>query len=216
MKKVTFTATIVMVLGTIWVLYLRWDNSRFAESLPKVPSQTNIEHPHDTRIQGITSENEHNELPAEAKVLPAPTAPSAEVPNDIARKQPHHSDSPSDVYSPPLRLEGIQKDTGVKQEAESPSSFMDLSVEAIIERNRQKLIAKHGDIPEIDIYFKLNAPLFEAIKNRETQVRIQRTLEEHLEFSRVMSVLFPSEAHDKMYRDARARKALEQNRRKYQ
>ena len=106
MKKVIFTATIVMVLGTIWVLYLRWDNSRFAESLPKVPLQTNIEQPHDTRIQT----GRKNELAAEAKVLPAPTAPSAEAPNDVARKQPHHSDSPSDAYSPPLRLEGIQKD----------------------------------------------------------------------------------------------------------
>lgn len=215
MKKVFFTAIGVIVLGTIWVLHLRWDNKRFAESLPKGPSQTNIEQPADTRIQSTISENEHSERPVEVKVLPAPTDPSAEVPNDTAHEQPHHSDSHSNAYSPPLHVERIQKDAGVKQEGGSPPSFMDLSVEEMIEHTRQKLIEEHGDIPEIDIYLKLNVPLFEAIKNQENQVRIQRTPEEHLEYSRVMSVLFPSEKHDKLYQDAL--QGIEaRNRRSYQ
>lgn len=215
MKKVVFTAIVVIVLGIALMLYLRWDTNRFVESLPKAPPQTNIEQPINTGTQDSTSENENSELPAEVNPLPAPTAVSAETPNDTTHKPSHHTNSHSDVHIPPIRVEGLQKDEDVKQEGEILPPFWDLSVEEIIERTRQKLIEKHGDIPEIDIYLRLNARLFEGIKNRETQVRIQRTPEEHLEFSRVMSVLYPSEAHDKMYQDA-LQAAEERNRRKYQ
>ena len=202
MKKIVFTAMVIIILGTAWTLYLRWDVNRFAESLPKAPLQTHIEQPTDTRTQDNMPENEKSELPTKVNAPSAPTSTFAEASNAPAHRPPHHSDSHSDVHTPPIRVEGQQKDEVVKQEGKSPLSFSDLSVEEIIERNRQKLIEKHGDIPEIDIYLRLNAPLFEAIKNRETQVRIQRTPEEHLEFSRVMSVLYPSEAHDKMYQEA--------------
>ncbi len=202
MKKIGFTAMVIIILGTALTLYLRWDLNRFAESLPKAPLQTHIEQPTDMRTQGNVSENEKGELPAKVNTLSAPTSTSVEASNDTAHRPPDHSGFHSDVHAPPIRVEGQQKDEVVKQEDESTLSFMDLSLEEIIERNRQKLIEKHGDIPEIDIYLRLNAPLFEAIKNREAQVKIQRTLEEHLEFSRVMSVLYPSEEHDKMYQAA--------------
>ena len=214
MKKVGFTAMIIIILGTAWALYLRWDVDRFAESLPKAPPQTHIEQPTNPKSQDNVSENEKSELPAKVNTLSAPISTSAKASNDTARRPPHHSNSHSDGHAPPIRVEEQQKEEVVKQEGESPRSFMDLSVEEMMEWTRQQLIEKHGDIPEIDIYLKLNAPLFEGIKNREAQVKIQRTPEEHLEFSRVMSVLYPSKAHDKMYQDA-LEAIEERNRRKY-
>ena len=215
MKKVFFTAIVIIILGTALTLYLRWDVNRFAESLPKAPPQTHIEQPADTRTQDSASENEKSELRTKVNAPSTPTAPSAEASSDTANKPPHHSHSHSDVHAPPIRVEGEQKDEVVKQEGESPRPFIDLSVEEMVEHTRQQLIEAHGDIPEIDIYLRLNAPLFKALKNREAQVSIQRTPEEHLEFSRVMSVLYPSEAHDKMYQDA-LRTVEERNQRKFQ
>ena len=214
MKKVGFTAMVIIILGTAWTLYLRWNVNRFAESLPKAPPQTHIEQPTDMRTQSSVSENEKSELSAKVNTLSAPTSTSAEASNDTAHSSPHHSSFHSDVHAPPIRVEEQQKDEVVKQESENLRSFMDLSLEEIIERNRQQLIEKHGDIPEIDIYLRLNAPLFKAIKNQEAQVKIQRTLEEHLESSRVMSVLYPSEEHDKMYRAA-LQEVEERSRRRY-
>ena len=215
MKKVFFTAIVVIVGGIALMLYLRWDTNRFVESLPKAPPQTSIEQPTDTSSQDSMSKNKNSELSVEMSVLPAPAATSPEASNDTAHRPPYHSDSHSDVHAPPpLRVDRMQEDEDIKQEGESSPSFFDLSLEGMIEHTRQQLIEKHGDIPEIDIYLRLNAPLFQAIKNRETQVRIQRTPEEHLEFSRVMSVLYPNEQHNKMYQDALKRRA-ERNRRKY-
>ena len=79
---------------------------------------------------------------------------------------------------------------------------MDLSLEQIIENNRQSLINRHGNIPEIDIYLKLNEPFFRALlKDKPTRVVIERTPEESLESSRVTAILFPNEANKKAYQD---------------
>lgn len=39
MKVIIFTAIVVVILGTVWVLYLEVDQKRFEESLPKAPRQ---------------------------------------------------------------------------------------------------------------------------------------------------------------------------------
>ena len=50
MRKVFFTAILLLVFGTVWVLYLEYDNRRFIESLPKPPVVNPAEAP-------VTSEN---------------------------------------------------------------------------------------------------------------------------------------------------------------
>ena len=38
MKKVVFIAVLLIVLGTVWTLYLEYSNKRFVDSMPKAPA----------------------------------------------------------------------------------------------------------------------------------------------------------------------------------
>ena len=206
MKQVIFTALVVIVLGVVWTLYLQWDNKRFVESLPKSVSQMNIEEPTDMSTPDSWSENENTEHPA-----PAAANLFEEIPPDTAHRPPHGGNPHSHNSVPTFRIEQelknpdqLEKEEGLEQGKESnlPVSFMDLSLEQIIENNRQSLINRHGNIPEIDIYLKLNEPFFRALlKGKPTRVVIERTPEESLESSRVTAILFPNEANKKAYQD---------------
>lgn len=208
MKKVIFTAIVLILLGTTWTLYLRWENKRFVESLPKAPSRTNIEQPTDTITQDGTDENknsepyplesvpENNKLPVEENVLQESTSLSEELSPDTAHRPPHPGEShlPDIDYTFRATLE---------QEVESnaPSSIMDLSVEEIIENNRQMLLKKHGNIPEIDIYLKHMVPVFEGLTEGKSQVNVKRTPEAQLEYSRALATLFPTADNIKQYQE---------------
>ena len=211
MKKVLCAAIVLMVLGTAWMLYLQREDNRFAESLPKVPSRMNTEQPIDTITQENTTENENIGLPMEANVLQESPNETEEMSLNTAHRPPHDSNPHSHDQRPIFRIEQelkvpdqLEKEGGLEQVEESnpPSSFMDLSIEQIIENNRQSLINRHGNIPEIDIYLKLNEPFFRALlKDKPTEVVIERTPEESLESSRVTAILFPNEANKKAYQD---------------
>lgn len=211
MKKVLCTAIVLIVLGTVWMLYLQRENNRFRDSLPKVPSRMNIEQPIDTITQENTTENENIGLPMAANVRQESTNETEEMSLNTAHRPPHDSNPHSHEQGPTFRIEQepnvpdqFEKEGDLEQVEESnpPSSFMDLSLEQIIENNRQALINRHGNIPEIDIYLKLNEPFFRALlKDKPTKVVIERTPEESLESSRVTAILFPNEANKKAYQD---------------
>lgn len=55
MRKVFFTAILLLVFGTGWVIYLEYDNRRFIESLPKPPVP--VPHPVIPAEAPVTSEN---------------------------------------------------------------------------------------------------------------------------------------------------------------
>ena len=211
MKKVLCTAIVLIVLGTAWMLYLQREDNRFGESLPKVPSRMNTEQPIDTITQENTTENENIGLSMEANVLQESTNETEEMSLNTAHRPPYNSNPHSRDPAPTFRIEQelknpnqLEKEGGLEQGKESnlPTSFMDLSLEQIIENNRQSLINRHGNIPEIDIYLKLNEPFFRALlKDKPTRVVIERTPEESLESSRVTAILFPNEANKKAYQD---------------
>ena len=204
MKKVLSTAIVLIVLGTVWMLYLQRGDNRFRESLPKVPSHMNTEQPIDTITQENTTENENIGLPMEANVLQESTNETEEMSLNTAHRPSHDSNRHSFRIEQELKVpDQLQKEGGLEQEeSPPPSSFMDLSLEQIIENNRQSLINRHGNIPEIDIYLKLNEPFFRALlKDKPTKVVIERTPEESLESSRVTAILFPNEANKKAYQD---------------
>ena len=211
MKKVLCTAIVFIVLGTAWMLYLQREDNRFGESLPKVPSRMNTEQPIDTITQENTTENENIGLPMEANVLQESTNETEAMPFNTAHRPLHNNNPHSLDQGPTFRSEQelkvpnqLQKEGGLEQVEESnpSSSFMDLSLEQIIDNNRQALINRHGNIPEIDIYLKLNEPFFRALlKDKPTEIVIERTVEESLESSRVTAILFPNEANKNAYQD---------------
>ena len=211
MKKALCAAIALLVLGTAWMLYLQREDNRFEESLPKVPSRMNTEQPIDTITQENTTENENTGLPIEANVLQESTNETEEMPLNTPHRSSHDSNPRLHDQGPTFRIEQelkvrdqLEEEGGLEQVGESnpSSSFMDLSIEQIIENNRQALITRHGNIPEIDIYLKLNEPFFRALlKDKPTEVVLERTAEESLESSRVTAILFPNEANKKAYQD---------------
>ena len=205
MKKIFLPATVVIVFCTAWMLYLQWDTERFIESLPKAASRTSGMMPQERTAENENSgtlppENvsENNEPSAKDPALPDFTE-NLNPPDAIHREMV--SRNHDDVYGLDVKhVTEVKKGTGEGDQNKRPP-VMALSVEQIIENNRRMLIEKHGNIPEIDIYLHYMKPVFEGMKEGKRQVRIDRTPEEELEFSRVQSVLFPSEDHLKHYQD---------------
>ena len=85
-------------------------------------------------------------------------------------------------------------------QSEREPHFTEISLEELVERNRQALIKKHGNIPEIEIFLKY-AP-FNAIQRQEEEYEAIMTIEKQVEYLRAMSVLFPSETNEQNYQDA--------------
>ena len=209
MKRVIYAIIVLIVLGTVWLLYLRWENKRFAESLPKAPSRTNIEKSSNRVIQDRAFDNENrkqshlrdvlknSELSAETNVSQVSTTRYKKASTNMKHTDPHNGEPNSHVSN-----DIFYSDLESESESNVLTSFLDLSVDEIIERRRQKLIKEHGNIPEIDIYLKYTRKVYEAVKSGESQVNMTMTPEEHLEFSRTMAYFFPSEKVIKMYQDA--------------
>lgn len=202
MKKVIFTVIVLIALGTAWALYLRWDNKRFVESLPKIPSETNIEKSTDTIVQDRKSEDEDSnffnleDTSKDNKPLVEDSKQKEEkIPLDAVHRHPHDERSHPHDHAPPI---SAPSNASAIMDA---ATVMNLPIEEVINISRQRLIEEHGNIPEIDIYLKELTPIWEAVKSGKTKLIIQRTPEEDLEFRRVMAKLFPNEQNIKLYQD---------------
>lgn len=84
-------------------------------------------------------------------------------------------------------------------EPEPEPHFSEISVEAFIERNRKALIAKHGNIPEIEVFLKYFP--FRTAQNAEDGDEVVMTAEENLEYVKAISVLFPSQENKERYQE---------------
>ncbi len=195
MKHVFFTACLLIFLGTAWTLYLRWDNTRFVESLPKVPDRSNVENATDLSPQREpTVEDKNIDFLREAITQQDPPLVDEEVPIDTTHRPLHHGET----HAPPQTVTRYESERDIKdRKVESePFLFMpDFSAEELMESDRQSFVKKHGNIPEIDTYFKYMAPVYEAWAAGEGQVVIERTPEETVELSRAQMVLYPDAPH---------------------
>ncbi|RKU26320.1 hypothetical protein C6499_13755 [Candidatus Poribacteria bacterium] len=202
MKRFIFPALVLIVLCTAWVFYLQWDNKRFVENLPNAQPPTNIEASSETNPHGSLSENEASvfeEIRPDTRYRPPVGSHSdSHAPGSGFQIQRHIKRIVKDPEKDPLEAEEDQEE---EQESGAPLTFMDLSFEEWMESKRQFFIRQHGDIPEIDIYLKLNEPFYRALKNGETVISIKRTPEESLESSRVTAILFPTEENKKAYQE---------------
>ena len=194
MKQVFFIACILIFLGTAWTLYLWWDNIRFVESLPKSPDRSNIENATDMGLQQEpTVEDKNIDFLREATTQQDPLHVDEEVPIDTTHR-PFHGETRS-LPQTVTRHESEQDIEAPKVESEPPLFMPDLSAEELMESDRQIFIKKHGNIPEIEIYFKYMSPVYEAWAAGDGQVVIERTPEETVELSRAQMVLYPDKSH---------------------
>lgn len=206
MRHIFFTAVVLIVLGVAWTLYLQLDNTRFVESLPQAPSSTHREATADPSLKS-GNENVNSELPAGSHVQRAAIEPFELPPDTPPRPSPVGRQDPTfriqrEREGKVMETSESEKENLQEESESSPSStFQDLSLEQLIENNRQRLIDQHGEIPEIDRYLELNRSFFQQILEGKTQITVDRTPEESLENSRLTALLFPTEANQKAYQD---------------
>lgn len=91
MKKVIVTATVLLVLGTTWMLYLEYKNRRFIESLPNPPST--VRQPVDTIEVPSTDEN--------SDIVPMEFTPSETAVRDTDPESEHTRPHPHPHVSEP-------------------------------------------------------------------------------------------------------------------
>lgn len=193
MKQFFFAACILIFFSTALALYLRWDNTRFVESLPQAyPTDTDL-----SPQQEPTDEDKNIDVLGEATTQQDPAHVDKEMPLDTTHRPLHHGEThslPQTVtrHESKRNIEDIE---GLKEESEPFRFMQDLSAEELMASDRQSFLKKHGNIPEIDIYFKYMAPVYEAWASGDDQVVTERTPEETLELSRAQMVLFPDKPH---------------------
>ncbi len=203
MKKVYFAAIVLITLGTAWTLYLRYQNRRFIENLPKGPTPVTkrIYTPNTSTIhKGENSETPETEDPAthsneriiEESLLTTDTPQSAspQKPEAIVPKS-----VPEDISEPNTFTE-------IPEPEKEQPGITELSIEEIVDKNREHLIKKHGDIPEVDIFLK-HFP-FESLQQGKTKIEQTRTLssDEILNYKKAIATLWPNKTNLKDYQDA--------------
>ncbi len=194
MKQIFFTASILIFFGATWMLYLWWDHTRFVESLPKAPDRSSIENTTDLRSQQEpTVEDKNRDFLREAITQQDTPHVDEEVPIDTTHRPLHHGET----HSPPrtATLHESERDIEVPKVESDPLFMPDLSAEELMESARQGFVEKHGNIPEIDIFFKYMAPVYEGWAAGGGPVVIDRTPEETVELSRAQMVLYPDKPH---------------------
>ena len=89
MKKIVFTVTLLISLGTVWVLYLEYDDKRFLEKLPKSPSpdiqRTNATNTPTPQGTGASSGSEDRNTNT---IVPEPRIPVEETPTTSEQTKP--------------------------------------------------------------------------------------------------------------------------------
>ena len=192
MKKVVFTATLLIVLGTVWTLYLEQDKKRFIDNLPQPPAT--VRQPVGTADAPATSKS--------IETMTAKSALSETIVEDTLTESEHahpHPHTHADSLETTEKVERFDDD--MFSESEIPSDLVDLhshqtkeprrhwkelSKEELYERRKQSLIRKHGDIPEVEIYLK-----------QRMYPKPYLTAEEFTEQARAMLILFPSDNNRK-------------------
>ena len=203
MKRIYATAIVLITLGIAWTLYLRYQNKRFIDNLPKGPTPVTKRMP--TPNTSTIDEHENNETPETAD-------PATHSNESIIEESPLTTDTPqgtapqkSEVIVPKNVPEDISEPNTFTEtpepEKEQPG-IRELSLEEIMEKNREHLIKKHGDIPEVDIFLK-HFP-FESLQQGKTKIERTRTLssEEILNYKKSIATLWPNKSNLKNYQDA--------------
>ena len=96
MRKVFFTAILLLVFGTTWMLYLEYDSRRFIENLPKAP--TPVTRAHSTAEAPVTPESSETMAPVTS---PLETESETEVADMSTAHTDVHSQTHTEETSQP-------------------------------------------------------------------------------------------------------------------
>ncbi|MDE0556100.1 MAG: hypothetical protein OXI24_17950 [Candidatus Poribacteria bacterium] len=208
MKIFVIPAILVIVLSTAWMVYWQWNTQRFIERLSEVRPHTQSEKiPYER-----TAENENTDtFPSEPVSENINSAAEGHVPSELAAPLDPSNTTHKGEVSQQTEL-GSRINVKVRQETDerinmkegaryNPTHIQDLSVEQILENNRLRLREIHGDIPEIDIYLRHARPIFEGAKEGKSELKMRLSQKDALEYSRALSVLFPTEENLKHYKN---------------
>ena len=193
MKKVIVTTLILIVLGTVWTLFLEREKRRFVDSLPKVPTTVTQPVPTDA-----PSASEIGESSATDSPLPGPSAIGEET-TGATEFIDHGDRQDADVLEPTdLSVESffqeLVSESDEENTAQAPAyldahetqerrrHWTELSKEELYQHRRDLMVKKHGNIPEIDVYLR-----------HTIYPKPFLALDESREFVQAILILFPSE-----------------------
>ena len=122
MKKVIVTTLILIVLGTVWTLFLEHEKRRFEESLPKVPIL--VTQPVNTA--DVPAASETGESADVADALPEASAIVEEGPAQVEHAHVHshlHADRLAPLEGTEVSIEELPAEGETPPEAEREESF---------------------------------------------------------------------------------------------
>ena len=122
MKKVIVTFVVLIVLGTVWTLFLEHEKRRFVDSLPKVP--TTVTQPVNTA--DIPAASETGESADAADALPEASAIVEEAPAQVehAHLQSHlHEDSLAPLEGTEVSIEALPAEDETPPDSGTKDSF---------------------------------------------------------------------------------------------
>ncbi len=117
MKQLVFIGALLVVLGTIWVLFLEHEKERFERSLPQVP-QTVAPQPQKDTNSSQAERDDVSETSAGTLISEDTTAETSSA--DTARSQ-EAAESETTFLAPPSLME--TKSTSAKCLTNSPRNF---------------------------------------------------------------------------------------------
>ena len=225
MKQVVFIGILLVVLCTIWMLFLEREKRRFERSLPQVPqtlapqlekdtdasptARDDVSEPsagtltsEDTAAETAGADSARSQEAAEIEIpfLAEPRALLSELPPEDTTAVPlGYPQRPPDMslaeWLGRLSPQELEAVYIDKPWLKPISEMTPQELETEVERQKQKLIDDYGTTPEV------------AIINKYTTVAMLRsepvTFEgnEGIEYIRAMSVLWPTAENVKVYRE---------------
>lgn len=198
MSKYLLTGLVLAILGTSWILYLKYENNQFAENLPEPPQrEQKISEPQNQ--QPLIHEPPPPTLSVE---LESKSVEPKAVPNPEVKKPLPESKSDSHKMETPDTHAHEKKD---KQQTVPPRDLSEMSAEEISKSVRNRFLAKtkgeHRD--EIETVARLMPKLIRRDEHM--------SLKERYEFQKALTILNPTPLNEEGLRvmEERMRKHAE-------
>lgn len=201
MRQLILVAVVIVIMGAVWWLYLRYDNNKFQEGLPKAP------------VPSVMSDGQKIVSPEKQTT---PTVVQREVLDDLsgldtdtgetkgslsdveAYTQKLYEGQTSELIETPLEFE----DTDNTTDSETPKPWlkpiaeMTLSeITAEVKRRREALVNTFGDTPEVALINKYTT--VESLRDG----RVTLDSEDGLPYIRAISVLWSGGRNTEIVKD---------------
>ena len=204
MRIAIYAVILLVICAMAGSLYVRYDTNRFVDDVKNrhvIPASKHTFT--DSSSETSQIEHEKSEQPEQPEQIGETDEYVSESVQGYSTQDIDNvttTDQSDSLYDLSPFSSNDQDETEESEQRET--NVNDLSIEQIIENNRNHLIAKHGDIPEVHTYLKYFP--FEALldQNKDKEYMLDLSLEETLKYHEAVAHLFPNKSNRDNYSDA--------------